>query len=148
MVTVKEHESVITWDFDVIKGDVIFTVFRHKRPKEACSGSLTNLGESPSCGVIANVDAVVVEKPKTCHDGESVQVRKGIGFLGRGGGRKKTSRDGRRKGREGRREGRGGKRGEGGGGRKGRRKSRGGMKRRKREGRGGGRVRRGGEEEE
>ena len=124
MVTVKEHESVITWDFDVIKGDVIFTVFRHKRPKEACSGSLTNLGESPSCGVIANVDAVVVEKPKTCHDGESVQVRKGIGFLGRGGGRKKTSRDGRRKGREGRREGRGGKRGEGREGRKGRRKTR------------------------
>lgn len=65
---------MITWDFDVIKGDVIFTVFRHKRPKEACSGSLTSLGESPSCGVIANVDAVVVEKPKTCHDGDSVQV--------------------------------------------------------------------------
>ncbi|CAB4017853.1 SEC14 1 [Paramuricea clavata] len=73
VVTVKEHESVITWDFDIIKGDVIFTVFRHKRPKEACSGSLTSLGESPSCGVIANVDAVVVEKPKTCHDGDSVQ---------------------------------------------------------------------------
>ena len=51
---------MITWDFDIIKGDVIFTVFRHKRPKEACSGSLTSLGESPSCGVIANVDAVVV----------------------------------------------------------------------------------------
>ncbi len=65
---------MITWDFDIIKGDVIFTVFRHKRPKEACSGSLTSLGESPSCGVIANVDAVVVEKPKTCHDGDSIQV--------------------------------------------------------------------------
>ena len=65
---------MITWDFDVIKGDVMFTVFRHKRPKEACSGSLTSLGESPSCGVIANVDAVVVEKPRTCHDGDSVQV--------------------------------------------------------------------------
>ena len=74
VVTVKEHESVITWDFDVIKGDVVFTVFRHKRPKEACSGSLTSLGETPSCGVIANVDALVVEKPRHCHDGESVQV--------------------------------------------------------------------------
>lgn len=73
VVTVKEHESVITWDFDIIKGDVVFTVFRHKRPKEACSGSLTNLGESPSCGVVANVDAVVVEKPRNCYDGESVQ---------------------------------------------------------------------------
>lgn len=81
VVTVKEHESVITWDFDVIKGDVAFTVFRHKRPKEACSGSLTSLGEIPSCGVIANVDAVVVEKPRTCHDGESVQVRKEILLL-------------------------------------------------------------------
>ena len=49
-------------------------MFRHKRPKEACSGSLTSLGDSPSCGVVANVDAVVVEKPKTCHDGDSVQV--------------------------------------------------------------------------
>ena len=65
---------MITWDFDIIKGDVIFTVFRHKRPKEACSGSLTNLGDGPSCGVVANVDAVVVERPKTCHDGDSVQV--------------------------------------------------------------------------
>lgn len=72
---------MITWDFDVIKGDVIFTVFRHKRPKEACSGSLTSLGESPSCGVIANVDAVVVEKPKTCHDGDSIQVS-GVRFEG------------------------------------------------------------------
>lgn len=73
---------MITWDFDVIKGDVIFTVFRHKRPKEACSGSLTSLGESPSCGVIANVDAVVVEKPKTCHDGDSIQVRVWVRFEG------------------------------------------------------------------
>lgn len=72
---------MITWDFDVIKGDVIFTVFRHKRPKEACSGSLTSLGESPSCGVIANVDAVVVEKPKTCHDGDSIQVRVRVRFV-------------------------------------------------------------------
>lgn len=73
---------MITWDFDVIKGDVIFTVFRHKRPKEACSGSLTSLGESPSCGVIANVDAVVVEKPKTCHDGDSIQVSVWVRFEG------------------------------------------------------------------
>jgi hypothetical protein len=70
---------VITWDFDIIKGDVMFTVFRHKRPKEACSGSLTSLGDSPSCGVVANVDAVVVEKPKTCHDGDSVQVGLQVG---------------------------------------------------------------------
>ncbi|XP_046855313.1 SEC14-like protein 1 [Xenia sp. Carnegie-2017] len=73
VITVKEPESVITWDFDVIQSDVLFTVFRHKRPKEACSGSLTSLGETPSCGVIANVDAVVVERPKICHDGDSIQ---------------------------------------------------------------------------
>ena len=71
---------MITWDFDIIKGDVIFTVFRHKRPKEACSGSLTNLGDGSSCGVIANVDAVVVERPKTCHDGDSIQVGGGLVF--------------------------------------------------------------------
>lgn len=76
VITVKEPESVITWDFDVIQSDVLFTVFRHKRPKEACSGSLTSLGETPSCGVIANVDAVVVERPKICHDGDSIQVNR------------------------------------------------------------------------
>ena len=64
----------------------MFTVFRHKRPKEACSGSLTSLGDSPSCGVVANVDAVVVEKPKTCHDGDSVQVGLQVG----GGKREKV----------------------------------------------------------
>ena len=78
-MTIKESQSVITWDFDVMKSDVQFTVFRHKRPREAVSNnSLSSFGSDVSLnqsGVIAGVDAVVVEKPRHCFDGESIQVR-------------------------------------------------------------------------
>ena len=80
MITVSEAESVITWDFDVIDGDVVFTVLRHKRPREASSGSVTSsgcLGETMSSrlsGVRPGIDAVVVERPIVCTQGESVQV--------------------------------------------------------------------------
>ncbi|XP_020605467.1 SEC14-like protein 1 isoform X2 [Orbicella faveolata] len=77
LVTIKESQSVITWDFDVMKGDVQYTVFRHKRPREAVSStSLSSFGSDVSLnqsGVIAGVDAVVVEKPRHCFDGESIQ---------------------------------------------------------------------------
>ena len=77
-MTIKESQSVITWDFDVMKGDVQYTVFRHKRPREAVSStSLSSFGSDASLnqsGVIAGVDAVVVEKPRHCFDGESIQV--------------------------------------------------------------------------
>ncbi|KAK2564305.1 SEC14-like protein 5 [Acropora cervicornis] len=77
LVTIKESQSVITWDFDVMKSDVQFTVFRHKRPREAVSSnSLSSFGSDASLnqsGVIAGVDAVVVEKPRHCVDGESIQ---------------------------------------------------------------------------
>lgn len=77
-MTIKESQSVITWDFDVMKSDVQFTVFRHKRPREAVSSnSLSSFGSDASLnqsGVIAGVDAVVVEKPRHCVDGESIQV--------------------------------------------------------------------------
>ena len=78
MITVTEAESVITWDFDVIDGDVMFTCLRHKRPRELSEGNLTGcLGETMSSrfsGVRPGVDAVVVEKPISCSHGESVQV--------------------------------------------------------------------------
>ena len=77
-MTIKESQAVITWDFDVMKSDVQFTVFRHKRPREAVSSnSLSSFGSDASLnqsGVIAGVDAVVVEKPRHCVDGESIQV--------------------------------------------------------------------------
>ena len=61
-----------------MKGDIQFTVFRHKRPREAVSTtSLSSFGSDASLnqsGVIAGVDAVVVEKPRHCYDGESIQV--------------------------------------------------------------------------
>ena len=78
MITVSEAESVITWDFDIIDGDVTFTVLRHKRPREANNGTVTGcLGESMTSrlsGVRPGIDAVVVERPIVCTQGESVQV--------------------------------------------------------------------------
>ena len=81
MITVSEAESVITWDFDVIDGDTMFTVLRHKRPREASLNNVTTsgcLGESMTSrlsGIRPGIDAVVVERPILCTQGESVQVR-------------------------------------------------------------------------
>ncbi|XP_065066394.1 SEC14-like protein 1 isoform X2 [Rhopilema esculentum] len=79
MITVSEAESVITWDFDVIDGDTMFTVLRHKRPREASLNNVTTsgcLGESMTSrlsGIRPGIDAVVVERPILCTQGESVQ---------------------------------------------------------------------------
>jgi len=73
--TVSEAESVITWDFDVIEGDCVFQVLRHKRPRDVSSQNITCLGDgTPQKPVIRpGIDAQVVEKPVTCNQGDSVQ---------------------------------------------------------------------------
>merc|ERR1719431_1659418 len=74
-ITVTEAEAVITWDFDVIEGDCVFEVLRHKRPREASSQNITCLGEAANQrqAVRPGIDAVVVEKPASCYQGDSVQ---------------------------------------------------------------------------
>ena len=72
MLTITEVESVITWDFDVIDGDCVFQLLRHKRPREAgCLGEngITKMSVRPG------VDAQLVERPIACNQGDSVQVR-------------------------------------------------------------------------
>jgi len=74
-ITVTEAEAVITWDFDVIEGDCVFQVMRHKRPREASSQNITCLGEAVTQrqAIRPGIDAQVVEKPDSCFQGDSVQ---------------------------------------------------------------------------
>ncbi|NXG55809.1 S14L1 protein, partial [Hemiprocne comata] len=81
VVEILEGESVITWDFDILKGDVVFSLFHSKRAPE------TSLREAPSPGPCAaedntqlidrtwvlGVDYSRVESPLVCREGESIQ---------------------------------------------------------------------------
>ncbi|XP_012563299.1 SEC14-like protein 5 [Hydra vulgaris] len=74
IITVTEAECVITWDFDVIEGDCVFQLLRHKRPREAtnltsCLGDTSITKQSIRPGI----DAQVVERPITCAQGDSLQ---------------------------------------------------------------------------
>ncbi|XP_078690723.1 SEC14-like protein 1 isoform X3 [Branchiostoma floridae x Branchiostoma belcheri] len=78
LVNIDDKDSVLTWDFDVLKGDVVFTVLRSRRPLTvpkdppgAVGGPLNVqlLDKSMTVGV----DVSVVETPLVCHEGESIQ---------------------------------------------------------------------------
>ena len=80
----QDKGSVITWDFDVMRHDVMFSVFRCKEtvaPKTVTPTTLGtfNLGEPEhhSCigrGWKEGTDYFKAEAPIVCHDGESIQV--------------------------------------------------------------------------
>lgn len=84
LIEITEACSVITWDFDVSKGDVIFNIFHSKRapqpPKRDTLGThaLTSLGAVSAQLIDKNwvlgKDYSMVERALTCKEGESVQV--------------------------------------------------------------------------
>ena len=76
--------SVITWDFDVMKHDLVFTVFRTKEVVQTkltpCTGLTTNTiisdpvqHTSIGRGWKEGTEYFRVETPIVCHDGESIQ---------------------------------------------------------------------------
>ncbi|KAG8540015.1 hypothetical protein GDO81_019984, partial [Engystomops pustulosus] len=77
-----EVESVITWDFDVLRGDVVFSLFHSKRAPEvgqkepasgatgAASGNNVQLMDK---NWVLGVDYRRVEAPLVCREGESIQ---------------------------------------------------------------------------
>ncbi|XP_053565592.1 SEC14-like protein 1 isoform X1 [Bombina bombina] len=83
MIQIVDASSVITWDFDVCKGDVVFNIYHSKRapqvPKKDTIGAhgIT----SPVGNNVQLIDKVwqlgrdysMVESPLTCKEGESVQ---------------------------------------------------------------------------
>ncbi|XP_059203465.1 SEC14-like protein 1 isoform X1 [Centropristis striata] len=83
LIEITEASSVITWDFDVSKGDVIFKIYHSKRapqpPKKDSLGAhgITSLGAVNAQLIdrswVLGQDYSMVEKALTCREGESVQ---------------------------------------------------------------------------
>ena len=73
---------VITWDFDILKGDVTFTVLRSRREMTATphehhvSGATGGVGSNQYIkkDMTVGVDVSIVEPPLVCRDGDSIQV--------------------------------------------------------------------------
>ncbi|XP_048722023.2 SEC14-like protein 5 isoform X3 [Caretta caretta] len=81
VVEILEGESVITWDFDILKGDVVFCLFHSKRApetsrKEAPSSSASTAGDNMQLidkSWVLGVDYSRMESPLVCREGESIQ---------------------------------------------------------------------------
>ncbi|XP_049600933.1 SEC14-like protein 1 [Syngnathus scovelli] len=83
LIEIVEASSVITWDFDVSKGDVLFNIYHSKRapqsPKKDTIGThaFTSLGSvNPQLldkTWVLGRDYSLVEKSLTCREGESAQ---------------------------------------------------------------------------
>ncbi|XP_036135752.1 SEC14-like protein 5 [Molossus molossus] len=75
VVEILEGESVITWDFDILRGDVVFSLYYAKQapkpgpqePGARASGQLVDRG-----GALA-ADYSCVDAPLICREGESIQ---------------------------------------------------------------------------
>ena len=89
LVEIIDASSVITWDFDVCKGDVVFHIYHSKRaPQTPRKDPLaTHSITSPGGNNVQLIDRSwtlgqdysMVESPLTCKEGESVQVGGGRG---------------------------------------------------------------------
>uniref|UniRef100_A0A8C8SAI1 SEC14 like lipid binding 5 n=1 Tax=Pelusios castaneus TaxID=367368 RepID=A0A8C8SAI1_9SAUR len=81
VVEILEGESVITWDFDILKGDVVFCLFHSKRApeisrKEATLSSTSSAGDNVQLidkSWVLGVDYSRMESPLVCREGESIQ---------------------------------------------------------------------------
>ena len=82
LVQVPRKGCVITWDFDILKGDVAFTLLRCRKSLSAdphehhVSGALGGIGSIqyvPKHWTVG-VDLSIVEPPLVCRDGDSIQV--------------------------------------------------------------------------
>lgn len=84
LIEIIDASSVITWDFDVCKGDVVFNIYHSKRaPQAPRKEALASHGiTSPGGNNVQLIDKSwqlgqdysMVESPLTCKEGESVQV--------------------------------------------------------------------------
>ncbi|KAL2086946.1 hypothetical protein ACEWY4_018005 [Coilia grayii] len=83
LIEIIDASSVITWDFDVCKGDVVFNIYHSKRaPQPPRKDPLAGHGiTSPGGNNVQLIDKSwllgqdysMVESPLTCKEGESVQ---------------------------------------------------------------------------
>lgn len=76
VVEIVERESVITWDFDILRGDVLFSLYHAKQaptlgpqePGARAGGQRTDKGRA------LGGDYSRVEAPLVCREGDSIQV--------------------------------------------------------------------------
>ncbi|XP_060882725.1 SEC14-like protein 1 [Labrus mixtus] len=83
LIEISEASSVITWDFDVSKGDVIFNIYHSKRAPQPPKRDTLGTHGIPSLGPVnaqlidrswvLGQDYSMVEKALVCREGESVQ---------------------------------------------------------------------------
>ncbi|KAJ0033407.1 hypothetical protein NQD34_000514 [Periophthalmus magnuspinnatus] len=80
LIEIIDASSVITWDFDVCKGDVVFNIFHSKRapqtPRKDPHGITSPGGNNVQLidkSWTLGQDYSMVESPLTCKEGESVQ---------------------------------------------------------------------------
>ncbi|XP_063082498.1 SEC14-like protein 5 isoform X3 [Cavia porcellus] len=74
-VEILEGESVITWDFDILQGDMVFSLYHAKQmPKSSPQdpGPRTS-GQLIDKGWVLGTDYSRVEAPLVCREGESIQ---------------------------------------------------------------------------
>ncbi|XP_054445528.1 SEC14-like protein 5 [Pteronotus mesoamericanus] len=75
VVEILEGESVITWDFDILRGDVVFSLYYAKQaPKLGpCEPAARASGQLMDKGWALGTDYSCVEAPLICREGESIQ---------------------------------------------------------------------------
>ncbi|XP_072916166.1 SEC14-like protein 5 isoform X1 [Hemitrygon akajei] len=82
VIEILEPTSVITWDFDILKGDVVFNIFHSKQPLLAHgrdpAGSIGAFAVGNNVQLIdrswvLGKDFSSVESPLVCREGESIQ---------------------------------------------------------------------------
>ncbi|RVE69307.1 hypothetical protein OJAV_G00076550 [Oryzias javanicus] len=83
LIEITEASSVITWDFDVSKGDVVFNIYHSKRIPQLPKKDTLGVHGIPSLGSINSQlidkswvlgqDYSLVEKALVCREGESIQ---------------------------------------------------------------------------
>ncbi|XP_041719540.1 SEC14-like protein 1 isoform X1 [Coregonus clupeaformis] len=84
LIEISEPSSVITWDFDVCKGDVVFNIYHSRRapqpPKRDAQGAHSSITSPATNNMqlidrswILGQDYSMVETALTCKEGESVQ---------------------------------------------------------------------------
>ncbi|XP_010642438.1 SEC14-like protein 5 [Fukomys damarensis] len=67
-VEILEGESVITWDFDILRGNMVFSLYHVKQMPN--SGPREQLIDK---GWVLGTDYSLVEEPLVCREGESIQ---------------------------------------------------------------------------
>lgn len=75
---IPEGESVITWDFDILRGDVVFSLYHAKQAPKLSPRSqepgVRASGQLIDRSWVLGVDYSRVEAPLICREGQSIQV--------------------------------------------------------------------------